>query len=108
VRGSRLRAAVRLVSREERGAELCSSCGTCYCVPNFRQVGGLLAFEDAIDIAGGAAVLVDEIRPVGDQAAGGDVAAAGIDCGQPVAGRDCDDRIALKQPITAKSRSFGG
>ena len=37
-----------------------------------RQVGGLLALENAIDIAGGAPVLVDEIRPIGDQAAGGD------------------------------------
>ena len=40
-----------------------------------RQVGGFLAFEDAIDIACRASVLVDEIRPVGDQAASGDVEA---------------------------------
>src|SRR5262245_51555468 len=31
-----------------------------------RKVGRLLAFEDAIDVAGGAPVLVDEIRAVGD------------------------------------------
>ena len=37
-----------------------------------RQVGWLLALEDAIDVAGRAPVLVDEIRPIGDQAAGGD------------------------------------
>ena len=37
-----------------------------------RQVGGLLALEDAVDVAGGAAVLVDPIRPIGDQAAAGD------------------------------------
>ena len=37
-----------------------------------RQVGRLLALEDAIDIAGRAAVLVDVIRPIGDQAAVGD------------------------------------
>ena len=37
-----------------------------------RQVGRLLALEDAIDVAGRAPVLVDQIRPVGDQAAGGD------------------------------------
>ena len=37
-----------------------------------RQVGRLLALEDAVDVAGRAPVLVDEIRPVGDQAAGGD------------------------------------
>src|SRR4029453_7357838 len=32
-----------------------------------RKVGGLFTFEDAVDIAGRPAVLVDEIRPVGDQ-----------------------------------------
>ena len=37
-----------------------------------RQVGRLLALEDAIDVAGRAPVLVDRIRPIGDQAAGGD------------------------------------
>ena len=37
-----------------------------------RQVGRLLALEDAIDVAGRAPVLVDQIRPIGDQAAGGD------------------------------------
>ena len=37
-----------------------------------RQVGRLLALEDAVDIAGRAAVLVDRIGPVGDQAAAGD------------------------------------
>src|SRR5262245_6598487 len=31
-----------------------------------RQLGGLLALEDAIDVAGGPAVLVDVIRPIGD------------------------------------------
>ena len=36
-----------------------------------RQIGRLLALEDAIDIAGRAPVLIDEVRPVGDQAAGG-------------------------------------
>ena len=40
-----------------------------------RQVGRLLALEDAIDIAGRAPVLVDQVRPVGNQAAGGDVLA---------------------------------
>ena len=40
-----------------------------------RQVGRLLALEDAVDIAGCAPVLVDQVRPVGDQAAGGGVLA---------------------------------
>src|SRR5262245_34788432 len=36
-----------------------------------RQVGGLLALEDAVDVAGGAADLVRKIGPIGDQAAAG-------------------------------------
>ena len=46
-----------------------------------RQVGRFLSFKDAIDIAGRAAVLADQIGPVGDQAAGGDEGAIGIDRG---------------------------
>jgi hypothetical protein len=38
----------------------------------YRQVGGFLALEDAIDVAGGTSILVDPIRPIGDQAAAGD------------------------------------
>ena len=37
-----------------------------------RQVGGLLALEDAIDVAGRAPVPVDHIGPIGDQTASGD------------------------------------
>src|SRR5262249_28082654 len=37
-----------------------------------RQVGRFLALEDAIDVAGSAPVLVEEIRPIGDQAASDD------------------------------------
>ena len=37
-----------------------------------RQVGRLLTLEDAIDVAGRAPVLVDEIGSIGDQAAGSD------------------------------------
>ena len=33
-----------------------------------REVGGLLALEDAIDVAGSLPVLVDQIRPIRDQA----------------------------------------
>jgi len=36
-----------------------------------RQVGRLLAPEDAVDVAGGSPVLIDKIRPVGHQPAGG-------------------------------------
>ena len=52
-----------------------------------RQVGRLLALEDAIDVAGRAPVLVDQIRPIGDQAAAGDEEAFEVDRGQFVPGR---------------------
>ena len=71
-----------------------------------RQVGRLLALEDAIDVAGRAPVLVDEIRPVGDQAAAGDEEAFGVDRGQLVPGRQRDDQIAMNAPPTrSPSRS---
>ena len=43
-----------------------------------RQVGRLLAFEDAIDVAGRTLVLVDKIRFVGNQAPAGDKVASRI------------------------------
>ena len=61
-----------------------------------RQVGRLLALEDAIDVAGGSPVLVGEIRPVGDQAAVRDEKPVGIDRGQPMPGRQRNDQIAMK------------
>ena len=60
------------------------------------QVGGLLAFEDAIDVAGRATVLFDVIRPVGDQATSGGEDTIEVDCGQFVPGRQRDDQIAMK------------
>ena len=71
-----------------------------------RQVGRLLAFEDAIDIAGRAPVLVDEIRSIGDQATGGDEEALVVDRGQLVAGRQLDDqRRDERPPSDSPSRS---
>src|SRR5262249_56964792 len=52
-----------------------------------RQIGRFLALEDAIDVSGRAPVLVDQGRPVGDQAAGGDVWAGREDRGQQAPGR---------------------
>ena len=71
-----------------------------------RQVGRLLALEDAVDVAGGAPVLVDEIGPIGDQAAGGDEGAFVVDRGQLVPGRQRDDQIAMNaSPPRSPSRS---
>ena len=60
-----------------------------------RQVGGLLALEDAVDVAGRTPVLVDEIGSIGDQAAGRDVVAVGVDRRQLVPGRQRDDQLAV-------------
>ena len=62
----------------------------------YRQVGWLLALEDAIDIASGAAVLVDKIRPVGDQAAGRGEVARAVNRRNAVASNHCSDQIALR------------
>src|SRR6266705_331734 len=59
-----------------------------------RQVGGLLAFEDAIDVAGRLPVLVDEIWPIGNQAAGADEVAVVVDRRQLVLTGARDDQIA--------------
>ena len=59
------------------------------------QIGRLLALEDSIDVAGGAAVLVDLIWPVGDQAAAGDEKPFGVDCGQSMLVCEGDDQIAM-------------
>src|SRR5262249_28415731 len=60
-----------------------------------RKVGGLFAFEDTIDIAGRAAILVEEIRPVGYQPASGDEEAFEVDRRQFVTRRQRDDQIAM-------------
>ena len=60
-----------------------------------RQVGRLLALEDAIDVAGRAPKLVDQIRPVGHQAAAVDEVAIEVDRRQSVPGRKRDDQVAM-------------
>jgi hypothetical protein len=52
-----------------------------------REVGGLLTFEDAIDVAGRAPELVHEIGPVGDEAATGDEKPVEVDRWEAVPGR---------------------
>src|SRR5262249_25451717 len=52
-----------------------------------RKVGRFLALEDAIDVAGGATVLVYFVRSVGDKATIGHEKADGVDGGQAVPSR---------------------
>src|SRR5262249_25756564 len=71
-----------------------------------RQLGWLLAFQDAVDVAGGAPELIDEIRAIGHQAAGVDEDTIVVDRGQLVAGRQLDDQVAMKPyrppPVTIR------
>src|SRR5215472_8788034 len=60
-----------------------------------RQVGRLLALEDTIDVACRAAELVDEIRPVRNQAALGGEVPGIVDPRQSVTSRKSNDRLAM-------------
>src|SRR5262249_818537 len=57
--------------------------------------GGLLALEDAIDVAGRSPVVVDHAGAVRYQPAGFDEGAIEIDCGQPMLRGKLDDPRAL-------------
>src|SRR5215831_10309250 len=60
-----------------------------------RQVGRLLAFEDAVDVAGCLAELIDEIGPIRHQTAGSDKEAVPIGRRQFVPRRQRDDQLAV-------------
>ena len=60
-----------------------------------RKIARLLTFKDAIDIAGRAPVLVDKIRPIGDQPALDSVEAGGVNCRQFVPGRQRGDQVPM-------------
>src|SRR5262249_894754 len=51
-----------------------------------RKVGRFLTFEDAIDVAGRAAVRVDEIRTVRDETAARDIVTERVERRRPVPG----------------------
>ena len=56
----------------------------------------MLALEDAIDVTGRAAVRLDCIWSVREQAAIGDEVAGGIHRGQSVPSRERDDQVAMR------------
>jgi len=66
-----------------------------------RQIGRLFAFENAIDVLGRAPELFDLVNAVTDQAAAHDVAAVGIDRGQPVPRGKRDDQLAVHEHARA-------
>src|SRR5262249_45028066 len=62
------------------------------------QISGLLPLEDAVDVTGCLSELVNDVRPVRDQApTGPDIKIASIDSGQLVAGSNGDDEITLNR-----------
>src|SRR5262249_24836606 len=60
-----------------------------------RQIGWLLAFQDAVDVTRRAPILIDEIRPVGDQAAVADIKTGIIDDRQSVPSRQRKDQLSM-------------
>ena len=60
-----------------------------------RQVGGLLAFEDAIDVSGRALVPVVQVRPVGGEALIRGIISEGVDVRQAVPRRQRNDQVAM-------------
>src|SRR5262249_46346953 len=70
----------------------------------YRRIGRLLTLQDAVDVAGGAPVLMDVIMPIGDKAAGVDEDTIVVDRRQLVAGRQLDDQIAMKPHPGAAAR----
>ena len=62
-----------------------------------RQVGRLLALEDAIDVASRAPELIDLIRPIGHQTAGSGEGTLEVDGGQPVLRRKLDNQLAMNE-----------
>src|SRR5512133_3267658 len=55
------------------------------------KIGGRLALENTVDVAGCAPELIGEIGPIGDQAAGDNEVACVVDRGHPTAGCQLDD-----------------
>ena len=63
----------------------------------YRQVGRLLALENAIDVTGRLPKLVGNIRPIADQPAANDHWTGRVDCGQLVPGRKYDNQIVMRR-----------
>src|SRR4051794_10664981 len=61
------------------------------------QVAGLLAVENAIDVRSRASILVDRIRPIRDQPTAAPEERVGINSGQAVPRRRCDDQLTMNR-----------
>src|SRR5262245_273302 len=61
----------------------------------YGEVTRFLTFEDAVDVAGGAAELLGKVSPIGNQTAACDVIAGGVNRGQFVLGRKRGDQFPM-------------
>ena len=59
-----------------------------------RHIGWLVALEDAVDVARRAAIQIDAVRPIGEQAAGSNERAIEVDRWELVPRRKRNDQIA--------------
>src|ERR1044071_2367823 len=66
------------------------------------KISWFFAFENAIDVAGGAPILVKDIRSVGDQTPLTDKVPGRIDRGQSVPRRQTDDQIPMMRSLGAR------
>src|SRR6266568_1904246 len=73
-----------------------------FCCLLNRQVGGLLALENAAGIDAGQTVGVRKVRSVAQQTAGRSKLASFVDCGHRVADRQCGEPFAM-----AREQSIG-
>src|SRR5439155_14848264 len=60
------------------------------------KVGSLFALEDAIDVAGGAAELIEEIHSIADETAYPAIETIVVDCGQSMPSGQRNDQIAVR------------
>lgn len=66
-----------------------------FCRRLHRQISGFLTLEDAINVPRGLSILLDQIRPVIDQAAIGREVAERINCRQTMLSRKSDNQGAV-------------
>src|SRR5215831_16865971 len=68
----------------------------------YRKISRFLSPENAIDVAGRTAVLVEIVEAVGDQATAHDMNAVGIDRRQPVPRCKCDGQLPMLEHAPAR------
>jgi hypothetical protein len=84
--------------RNLKAERLCGfeiDCKLVFCRGLHRQVGWLLALQNAIDVSSGAAILIEVVRPIADQAASTYKVAERVDRGQIVPRRKLSNQFGM-------------